>query len=323
MVEGDHDGGGDLAVEPVGGQVFEELDERLALPTCPVLIIRRSSSERSERVDTRVRLRRGEASCWRVLRKMAPARVGTVKWPDTVPSWLSCRVSRVLARAATSSPRSRASSWASTTATSCSTTARARRAALRSRTGSSRLALATRAASTRPRSSGDRDSGNREAAAAITQAWAGESAPSPRAAAVAGRSSSRAVARRTSRAASAPPARVCLASQAPVPGRPASRATSALSAAASSLASAPGAGSPRGRSRRPGRLTRPRRAGSWCPGCRAGRGSRAPRRQPGGRCRGGDPILLSCLDSSRTHVRIPWRSQSLWRSLASRATLCR
>ncbi|MFN8191794.1 MAG: hypothetical protein U0R78_15420 [Nocardioidaceae bacterium] len=32
MVEGDHDGGGGLAVEVVGGEVVEELDEPL-LPT--------------------------------------------------------------------------------------------------------------------------------------------------------------------------------------------------------------------------------------------------------------------------------------------------
>ena len=170
------------------------------------------------------------------LRRIAPARVGTVKCPDTVPSWLSCRVSRVRSRAAVSSSRSSASSWASTTATSRSTTSRARRAALRSRTGSSRFALATRAASTRHRSSLDRDAGSRAAVwPRSTVACAGERAPEPRAAAVAGRSSSRAVASRTSRAASAPPARVCAASQALVPGIPASRATSALSAAARSL----------------------------------------------------------------------------------------
>ena len=170
------------------------------------------------------------------LRRIAPARVGTVKCPDTVPSWLSCRVSRVRSRAAVSSSRSSASSWASTTATSRSTTSRARRAAWRSRTGSSRFALATRAASTRD--PGPRRSGTRAAVrpcGAITVACAGDRAPEPRAAAVAGRSSSRAVASRTSRAASAPPARVCPASQALVPGIPASRATSALSAAARSF----------------------------------------------------------------------------------------
>ena len=36
VVEGDHHGGGDLAVQPVGGQVLEHLDERLALPAGPV-----------------------------------------------------------------------------------------------------------------------------------------------------------------------------------------------------------------------------------------------------------------------------------------------
>ena len=256
--------------------------------------------------------RRGEASCWMALRRIAPARVGTVKCPDTVPSWLSCRVSRVRSRAAVSSSASRASSWASTTATSRSTTSRARRAAGRSRTGSSRFALATRAASTRARSSMVRDAGSRAAVWAITVACAGDRAPEPRAAAVAGRSSSRAVARRTSRAASAPPARVCTASQALVPGIPASRATSALSAAARSLsfnacsrvtarsqsatrAAYPPAGSGAVLSRSPAG----RRAGR-----RAGRGSRAPRPRPGGRCRGGGPGALTCLHHTRTHVRI-------------------
>ena len=36
VVEGDDHGGGDLAVQPVGGQVLEHLDERLALPAGPV-----------------------------------------------------------------------------------------------------------------------------------------------------------------------------------------------------------------------------------------------------------------------------------------------
>ena len=59
--------------------------------------------------------------------------------------------------------------------------------------------------------------------ATITCACSGDTAPASSAVAVAGRSSSRAVARRTSRAASAPPALVCTASQALVPGIPASR----------------------------------------------------------------------------------------------------
>ena len=58
-----------------------------------------------------------------------------------------------------------------------STTSRARRAAWRSRTGSSRFALATRAASTRRLSSTVRDAGSRAAVWAITVACAGDRAP--------------------------------------------------------------------------------------------------------------------------------------------------
>ena len=207
-----------------------------------------------------------------------------------------------------------ASSWASTTAASCSTTSRARRAARRSRTGSRRVALATRACSTRPRSAADNDVGSREAAAAITVACAGDTVPAARAAPVAGRSSSRAVARRTSRAASAPAVRVWRASQALVPGRPGVQGDLGLVC---------GREQPQLEGLQPGHravavgdqggvLARGQRRW-WCPACRGGRGSRARRPRPGGRCRGGGPGPLSCLDSTRTYVRIPRGDAELWR----------
>ena len=53
-VEGDHDGGGDLAVEPVGRQVLEELGERLAAVVGPVAVT-------ASGLGARAPSRRGEA----------------------------------------------------------------------------------------------------------------------------------------------------------------------------------------------------------------------------------------------------------------------
>ena len=68
--------------------------------------------------------RRGAVIVSMTLRSRCPCRVGTVKWPVTVPSSLSCRVSRVFSRAAASSSATSWFSWAST----CARPPRSRRA---------------------------------------------------------------------------------------------------------------------------------------------------------------------------------------------------
>ena len=89
----------------------------LGLPTAPICAV----------VAPR-RPRRGEDIWSRIFFRIAPARVGTVAVIRIVPSPLSCRVHRVLARAASSSSRSWASSAASTLRRSRSMTSSARRA---------------------------------------------------------------------------------------------------------------------------------------------------------------------------------------------------
>jgi hypothetical protein len=39
MVEGDHDGGSDLAVQPVGGEMLQQLHEGLTLALCPIQVV--------------------------------------------------------------------------------------------------------------------------------------------------------------------------------------------------------------------------------------------------------------------------------------------
>ena len=123
--------------------------------------------------------RRGEAICWITFLRIWPASVGTVKWPVTVPSRLSCSISLVTSRARCSSLRSRASLCASTSACSRWADQSARLALRRSATGSTRLATATSDLSIAARSAASRPAGSCSAVRAMTCACSVEAAPRP------------------------------------------------------------------------------------------------------------------------------------------------
>jgi hypothetical protein len=156
--------------------------------------------------------------------RMSAAVRGTVKWPVEVPSSLCRNVNRHLAHARSSSDCNCSPSWASVSSTDLSAIASARRAALRSRSGSRRSPAATKETSMRSRSAGANVAGSRAAVVAITLACSVDRRPSPSADFVAPSPLSRATAKVTSAVASAPEVRERAATHALVEVRPESSA---------------------------------------------------------------------------------------------------
>ena len=179
-------------------------------------------------------LRRGEVIDWTTLRSTWAAPVGTTNSPLVVPSGRSYIVREDAAYAR----RSWSTSWSSwcwaTSAALRSAAPIATRPALRRRPGGRRLASRTIACSTLTRSGSERVSGSLAIVSATMPALVRETSPAPKAALVAGRFSSRAVARATSQDAPPPLALVRVATQAEVEAAPLRRRTSWRSALATS-----------------------------------------------------------------------------------------